>query len=258
MDSRVLIKKTLAGNKKAFESIIEGHQRLVSHIVFRMIQNTSDQEDICQDAFLKVYQNLGGFQFESKLSTWIAKIAYNTCLNYLEKKRVPLFDDLTSEEKTIETVSDCSYRPDQVVEGRETSSLLRTEIENMPVHYRTILTLYHLDQMSYRELQDYIGQIEKRGFETLKFKVDLNFKLTFPLASFIMALLGIPFAFSMGKRGTLVGIGLGVIIAMVYWGTIATFRSLGYVNYLSPFLAAWGPSLIFGAVGLYLISTLKT
>jgi len=114
------------------------------------------------------------------------------------------------------------------------------------------------DQMSYRELQDYIGQIEKRGFETLKFKVDLNFKLTFPLASFIMALLGIPFAFSMGKRGALVGIGLSVIIAIVYWGARATFRSLGYVNYLSPFLAAWGPSLIFGAVGLYLISTLKT
>lgn len=114
------------------------------------------------------------------------------------------------------------------------------------------------DQMSYRELQDYIEQIEKRGFETIKFKVDLNFKLTFPLASFIMALLGIPFAFSMGKRGTLVGIGLSVIIAIVYWGAIATFRSLGYVNYLSPFLAAWGPSLIFGAVGLYLISTLKT
>lgn len=114
------------------------------------------------------------------------------------------------------------------------------------------------DQMSFRELQNYIGQIEKRGFDTLRFKVDLNFKLTFPLASFIMALLGIPFAFSMGKRGTLVGIGLSVIIAIVYWGAIATFKSLGYVNYLSPFLAAWGPSFIFGAVGLYLISTLKT
>ena len=114
------------------------------------------------------------------------------------------------------------------------------------------------DQMSYGELKEYIRQIEERGFETLKFKVDLNFKLTFPLASLIMALLGIPFAFSMGKRGALVGIGLSVIIAIVFWGAIATFRSLGYVNYLSPFLAAWGPSLIFGAIGLYLISTLKT
>ncbi|MGB2770670.1 MAG: sigma-70 family RNA polymerase sigma factor, partial [Candidatus Zixiibacteriota bacterium] len=137
MDAELLVKKTLAGNKKAFESIIERHQRLVSHIVFRMIQNASDQEDICQDVFLKVYQNLRGFQFEAKLSTWIAKIAYNTCLNYLEKKRVPLFDDLTPEEKTIETVSDSSYRPDQVVEGKETSSVLRSEVEKMPVHYRT-------------------------------------------------------------------------------------------------------------------------
>jgi RNA polymerase sigma factor (sigma-70 family) len=152
MDSRLLIKKTLAGNKRAFEAIIEGHQRLVSHVVFRMVQNAADQEDICQDVFLKVYQNLKDFQFESKLSTWIAKIAYNACLSFLEKKRVPLFDDLMPEEKSIETVSDDSYRPDQMVEGKETSSALRSEIEKMPVHYRTILTLYHLDQMSYGEI----------------------------------------------------------------------------------------------------------
>jgi LPS export ABC transporter permease LptF/LPS export ABC transporter permease LptG len=114
------------------------------------------------------------------------------------------------------------------------------------------------DKMSFGELRDYIEQIEKRGFETTRFKVDLQFKLTFPLACFVMALLGIPFAFAMGKRGTLVGIGLSVIIAIIYWGTVATFRSLGYVDYLSPFLAAWGPALLFGAIGLYLISTLKT
>ncbi|KPK99362.1 MAG: hypothetical protein AMJ91_08105 [candidate division Zixibacteria bacterium SM23_73_3] len=153
-DDKLAVKRTLAGNKKAFESIIEKHQRLVSHIVFRMIQNPADREDICQDVFLKVYENLGGFQFESKLSTWIAKIAYNTCLNYLEKKRVPLFDDLSTEHGTLETVSDCSIRPDQIVEGREVSSLLQNEIEKMPVHYQTILTLYHLEQMSYREIEE--------------------------------------------------------------------------------------------------------
>ena len=152
MDNRLLVKKTLAGNKKAFESIIEQHQRLVSHIVFRMIQNASDREDICQDVFLKVYQNLRGFQFEAKLSTWIARIAYNTCLSYLEKRRVPLFDDLTTQEQTIETVSGCSVRPDEIIEGREVFSLLQNEIEKMPVHYRTIVTLYHLDQISYKEI----------------------------------------------------------------------------------------------------------
>jgi LPS export ABC transporter permease LptF/LPS export ABC transporter permease LptG len=114
------------------------------------------------------------------------------------------------------------------------------------------------DQMSYGELRDYIRDIEDRGFETIKFKVDLNFKITFPLTSFIMTLLGISFAFTMGKRGTLVGVGLSIAIAMIYWGAIGVFRSLGYVNYLSPFLAAWGPTLIFGSIGIYLISTLRT
>nr|NIM97546.1 sigma-70 family RNA polymerase sigma factor [candidate division Zixibacteria bacterium] len=112
----------------------------------------ADREDVCQDVFLKVYEGLGGFKFESKLSTWIAKIAYNTCLNYLEKKTVPLFDDLTPEEQSLESFPSRVQGPDRIVEEKEASVLLRSEIDRMPVHYRTILTLYHLDQMSYKEI----------------------------------------------------------------------------------------------------------
>jgi RNA polymerase sigma factor (sigma-70 family) len=154
-DSKLLVEKTLAGNKKAFESIVGQHQRLVSHIVFRMIQNPADREDVCQDVFLKVYENLGGFKFESKLSTWIARIAYNTCLNHLEKKKVPLLGDLTQEERSLDTVPGTAAGPDHLVEEKQIASLLRLEIDRMPIHYRTILILYHLDQMSYKE----IGQI---------------------------------------------------------------------------------------------------
>jgi LPS export ABC transporter permease LptG/LPS export ABC transporter permease LptF len=114
------------------------------------------------------------------------------------------------------------------------------------------------DQMSYGELKDYIEEIEERGFETQKFKVALNYKISFPIVSLIMTLLGIPFAFSMGKRGTLVGIGLSLVIAMIYWGAIAIFRGLGEANYLNVYLAAWGPNLIFGLIGLYLVFTLRT
>jgi LPS export ABC transporter permease LptG/LPS export ABC transporter permease LptF len=113
-------------------------------------------------------------------------------------------------------------------------------------------------QMNYLELRQYIREIAEMGFETSRFKVDLAYKISFPLVSLIMTLLGIPFAFSMGKRGTLVGIGLSIVIAMVYWGTIGVFKSLGYVNFLNPFLAAWGPNLIFGLLGLYLIFRLRT
>jgi RNA polymerase sigma factor (sigma-70 family) len=154
MESRLLVKKTLAGNKKAFESIIQQHQRLVSHIVFRMVANQAEREDICQDVFVKVYQHLESFQFGSKLSTWIAKIAYNTCLNYLEKKKVLLFDDVSSDDRSMESLPGDTSGPDRLAEEKQTSSLLRKEIRKLPVHYRTIITLYHLDQMSYNEIAE--------------------------------------------------------------------------------------------------------
>lgn len=112
--------------------------------------------------------------------------------------------------------------------------------------------------MSYGELKKYTSEVEAMGFETTRFKVDLNSKLSFPLVSLVMALLAIPFAFSMGKRGALVGLGLSIVIAMLYWGALGVFRSLGYVNFLSPFLASWGPSLIFGPLGLYLLFRQRT
>jgi len=114
------------------------------------------------------------------------------------------------------------------------------------------------DQMRYGELKSYIADIEERGFETVRFKVDLNYKLSFPLSSLIMVILGIPFAFSMGKRGTLFGLGLSVVIGMFYWGAIGIFKSLGYADFLNVFLAAWGPNLLFGLIGLYLLFTLRT
>lgn len=112
--------------------------------------------------------------------------------------------------------------------------------------------------MSFNELKRYTAEVEALGFETTRFKVDLHSKISFPLISLVMTLLAIPFAFSMGKRGALVGLGLSIVIAMLYWGALGVFRSLGYVNFLSPFLAAWGPSLIFAPIGLYLLFRLRT
>ncbi|OGD22454.1 MAG: LPS export ABC transporter permease LptF [Candidatus Aminicenantes bacterium RBG_16_63_16] len=112
--------------------------------------------------------------------------------------------------------------------------------------------------MSYQELRRYGREVGEMGFETTRFRVDLQAKLSFPLVSLIMTLLAIPFAFSMGKRGALVGLGLSIAIAMIYWGALGVFKSLGYVKFLSPFLAAWGPNLLFAPIGLYLLFRLRT
>jgi lipopolysaccharide export LptBFGC system permease protein LptF len=113
-------------------------------------------------------------------------------------------------------------------------------------------------QMNAGELRAYVREIADLDYEVGRFKVDLAAKLAFPFVAVVMTLLGLPFAFTMGKRGTLVGIGTSIVIAMVFWGAIGIFKSLGYVAILPAFLAAWGPNLLFGLAGLYLLFRLRT
>jgi len=163
---RALVEKILSGDFQAFQQFIEKYQRLVTHMVFRMILNEADREEICQDVFLKIYQNLSKFQFQSKLSTWIAKITNNTCINYLKKKKMLLYDDLIQAENasgnsgsgdiqhTLDSLKGDFSTPDEETISNETNEILYNELNRLPVPYRTIITLYHLDNLSYEEISE--------------------------------------------------------------------------------------------------------
>ncbi len=112
--------------------------------------------------------------------------------------------------------------------------------------------------MNYPELKNYIRELTAMGLRSERLRVELLSKLSFPLVTLVMALLAIPFAFTMGRRGTLFGVGLSIIIALVYWGLIGFLKNLGYVGIVPPGLAAWGPLLLFASLSLYLISRLRT
>lgn len=159
------VQQILSGDMNAFRSLIDDFQRLVCHIVFRMVTNETDREEICQEVFIKVHQNLKDFQFKSKLSTWIGRIAYNTCINYLKKKKLPLYDDFLrndvqngkSNSETPKRIADfaTSLRmPDDHVISRETMHFVYTEIEKLPPDFRAILTMFHLDEMKYAEISE--------------------------------------------------------------------------------------------------------
>ena len=156
-DSKTLVERVLNGDPNAFTQIVSQNERLVGQIVFRLIPNETDREDLCQDVFFKVYRNLEGFNFHSKLSTWIARIAYNTCLSYLDKKKLPLFDDCVKNEDGAEPEMVDGIRPDAWTESRQTSVRVCEEIDKMPVIYGTILSLYHLHDMSYAEISQILS-----------------------------------------------------------------------------------------------------
>jgi LPS export ABC transporter permease LptG len=114
------------------------------------------------------------------------------------------------------------------------------------------------ETMSFDELRQHIAQVEAMGFDVVPLRVQLHRKLSFPMVGFIMTLLGIPFSFVVARRGALYGIGISIIIAILYWACLGTFEALGNNAILPPALASWAPNLLFGAAGLYLMLTLET
>jgi len=113
-------------------------------------------------------------------------------------------------------------------------------------------------QMNFFELREYLGDLRKSGFDVVPLSVQLHRKFSFPLFTLIMALIGLPFAFSIGKRGALTGIAISLGIAIVFWATNSLFEALGNLNELPPIAAAWSPDLLFGLGGLYLFLRLRT
>jgi len=108
-------------------------------------------------------------------------------------------------------------------------------------------------EMSYNELSSYIADLKQSGFDTMRLRVQLMRKLAYPLITLVMAVLAVPFALSMGKRGSLAGIATAIGLAIAYWVVAGLFEAMGNVNTLPPMLAAWSPDLLFGIAGAYLL-----
>ena len=108
-------------------------------------------------------------------------------------------------------------------------------------------------EMSFNELQKYIRDLRQSGLDTMRLRVQLNRKLAYPLITLVMAILAIPFALSMGKRGSLAGIAVAIGMAIAYMFVDGMFEAMGNVNMLPAFLAAWSPDVLFGLAGSYLL-----
>ncbi|HUY82306.1 MAG TPA: LptF/LptG family permease [Acidobacteriaceae bacterium] len=108
-------------------------------------------------------------------------------------------------------------------------------------------------EMNFNELSAYIHELQQSGFDTIRLRVQLNRKLAYPLITLVMAILAIPFAVSMGRRGSLAGIAIAIGVAIAYFIVAGTFEAMGNVNMLPAMLAAWSPDVVFVLIGGYLL-----
>jgi len=114
------------------------------------------------------------------------------------------------------------------------------------------------DYMNIKELKGYIRYLEKNKADTARYEAQFYNKYAFPFASLVMVLIAIPFSFTMGKKGTLYGIGFAVGLSIIFWGAFGIFSALGSTALLPPFISAFAPLLIFSGFSIYLFINLKT
>ncbi len=160
-DDALLVRAVANDNTEAFKKLVHQHERLVCSIVFKMIDQKEDREDICQEVFIKVYDKLPRFRFQSRLSTWIGNIAFNHTVNFLKKKKLFLLEDLygsktDNEEENFTEISfearDADMTPDELLLNKEKKELLGHRIESLPLIQKTILQLFHWEEMSLEEI----------------------------------------------------------------------------------------------------------
>jgi LPS export ABC transporter permease LptG/LPS export ABC transporter permease LptF len=138
-----------------------------------------------------------------------------------------------------------------VTEYREFAQTSFPEIHEDPGYFEK--ESLQSQEMNFGQLNRYIGDLTQSGFDTMKLRVALWHKLAYPFIAVVMAVLAIPFALSMGRRGSLEGVAVAIAVALAYFVVDGLFGALGNVNYLPAALAACSSDILFGLVGGYLL-----
>lgn len=152
MQEKELVRQVLNGSDSAIRLLISKYERLVVHMVARAVSNDMDREELCQDVFVKVIDKLNTFHFDSKLSTWIATIAYRMAVNFAKKRKM---DQVGLDELEFR-IGDESKTTEEVDMKRFILKL----VDQLPVNYKTVLTLFYLEGFSYPEIVEVTGMPE--------------------------------------------------------------------------------------------------
>ncbi len=170
-EEAILVRRVQAKDEIAFKEIVERYQTKVFSIIYGILRNRNDAEDIAQQVFAKIYFSIGNFDFRSSLLTWIYKITVNECYDYLRKKRVRklVYESDFSEEDSMQmensqTAMDHTVAIDKTLERRD---LLFKMLSKVSEEDRMLILLKEVEGHSVEELADMTGMNEN----TIKVKL---------------------------------------------------------------------------------------
>lgn len=155
-DQRKLIEAAGKGDQDAFESLVKQHEKLVYNLCLRMTGDQEEAFDLSQETFIKAWHAISLFQFDSKFTTWLSRIASNTCIDYLrrqKKKQTVSLTALDDEDVSYERlIADDSMDPALLAERSADRELVQKAFQELPRDDRMILSMCAIEDMSYQEI----------------------------------------------------------------------------------------------------------
>jgi RNA polymerase sigma factor (sigma-70 family) len=179
MTEQELLIRLQSGEESAFKTLVETHQKRVFNIVLAIVQNFEEAEDVSQEVFMEVYQSVHKFRGDSKISTWLYRIATTKALEEIRKKktakRFAFFTSLFGDSSEVLYDSADFVHPGVVLEQKENAKILFKAINQLPDNQKVAYTLSNIEGLSYNEITE-VMQVSLSSVESLLFRAKANLK----------------------------------------------------------------------------------
>jgi len=154
----VLVKQAMGGDERSYDKLVEKYQRALHFHIMKMVKDREQIEDLVQEAFVKAFDNLNRYNTDYAFSTWLYRIATNHTIDYLRKKKLQTL----SIDEPVKTkggemqmqLTDDSARTDRAIIRKQRQQMVRKAIGELPVKYRRVIELRHMEEKSYQEISD--------------------------------------------------------------------------------------------------------
>jgi len=143
------------GDTLAYAQLVDRYKDLVFNVALKLLQHREEAEEVAQDTFIKVFKQLSNFKGESKLSTWIYKIAYNNSLDRLKKNK-KYRNDVPIDGFTAERLKYVDNALEQLIDA-EKQQLIKNSLAQLPEDYRIVLHMFYFEDLSLQEMAEIIN-----------------------------------------------------------------------------------------------------
>jgi len=160
-EDEILIREALAGNQKAFKLLLNKHREAIYHVILKIVHNQEEARDLVQETFMKAFGSLSTYNSEYRFTTWLYKIAANSSIDYLRRKKI----DSLSLDRPLETkdgnvgieLADWTYNPEMDLDSKQKVLSINQAIDSLPQKYREVILYRHKQDKSYEQIAEILG-----------------------------------------------------------------------------------------------------